>query len=112
MNPWVGFCHDGATWVMKSPGPHTGSIHVGGYKAYSKNRSLDCSAQCPQELALMGLLFFLVARGFKGDPLCSALIKPHSSIMSSLGSWRQAGKLKRLRGGTESLCGWDWFRME
>lgn len=91
-------CHDVATWVMKPPGAHPGSIHVGVYKVYGTNRSLGpwrCQAQCHTGACSDGsFLFSLIARRLKGDSLCSALTGPHSGIVSSVGSWRQAANLR------------------
>jgi len=53
-----------------------------------------------------------LARGHKGDPLCSAPTRPPPGTTTHLGSRRQADKPEGLRGGKEALWGWGWFSTE
>jgi len=53
-----------------------------------------------------------LARGHKGDPLCSAPTRPPVGTTSHLGSRRQLDKPEGLREGKEALWGWGWFSTE
>ena len=53
-----------------------------------------------------------LARRHKGDPLCSAPVRPRLGTFPLWGPGQEGGRDKGtegLRGGTEGLWGWGWF---